>query len=361
MVVSCYADTSIQDGLESRWDTHLKAEATRVRKLLAADPRARERFEEHLGSIRRVLESPAARQARGMAVFSAPGWEEAMAWPSSEPYEDRLVVDEEPYLVPLFAADYRSREYLLVLTNTHHGRIYAASRRESRLLDELDARVRYNRHTGDDGHRKDSLLHYQKELAHRVEHTWASHQFHGIILLGEHEALEGFRHHLPGHLAERVVHEAPSSWPETGPAFDNDVREVVDRAIEARQDRRLDAVEQRIREGFGVATGPQEVIDALRNGQVGELVLGPDQGEAGSRCPGCRSLFAAVEASCPYCKATCEKVNLWQEILRLAVRHNVPAHLVTPRPGRVVPNNIAALLLRDEPQWTTGPAGQATV
>jgi hypothetical protein len=363
MVVSCYADTSVPDGFEPHWRQHIKAEATRIRAILAGEPEALEEFERQLETIRRALESPEARNSRGMAVFGASGSNEALALPSAEPYDSRLVVDEEPYLVPLLVAEYRRREYLVVLTDTHHGRLYAAAPGEERLLDELDEEsLEKKRSPGQQWekqqsanarYREDDILRYQKELVGRVESAWADHPYQGIILLGEHEVLENVRVLLPKRLTDRVVHEAPHAWAGRQPEIRDQVRPVVDAAIAGQQERLLNEIGNRLKEGYAVATGPQEIIEALENGQAVELALCPDPGEVASRCSGCRSLFAAEVATCPYCKAACARADLWQEILSRAVRHGVAVHFVPAEAQAVMHGGVAALLARDEPQWAS--------
>jgi peptide subunit release factor 1 (eRF1) len=369
MVVSCYADTTIAEGFEPHWRQDLKAEAGRVRKLLAGDPTASKEFEQHLERIRTALESPEARRARGLAVFSASGWDQALALPSRQPYQSQLVVNEEAYLVPLLAACSRCPEYLVVVTDTHHGRIYESDPAEACLIDEINEVVpRKNRSAGERWgkqqatiarHREDHILHYYKELAERVERAWNNSTYQGIILLGEHEVLEAFRTHLSKPIADRVVAESPQAWAGDQPAIEDRVRKVVDAAVAPQQERLLDEIEGRLKEGYAVATGPREVIETLNNGRVRELIFGPDPGEVASRCTGCRSLFVTVEESCPYCKAPCGRANLWQEILSMAVRHRIRISFVTSESRRGVPGGIAALLLRDEPSSSMGETAAA--
>ena len=42
------------------------------------------------------------------------------------PVDTDLVMDRSPYLVPLLTAMHRRREYMVVHTDTHRGRIFAA-------------------------------------------------------------------------------------------------------------------------------------------------------------------------------------------------------------------------------------------
>ncbi len=357
MVVSCYADTAVVEGFEPHWRPQLKDEARRVRAELAGDPEALAEFERQLKLIRQHLDSPEARTARGVAVFGASGWDRALAVHSDEPFEDRLVVDEEPYLVPFLVDHFRRPRYLVILTDTHRGRIYAARPGSSRLLSEIEEDVpSKNKSAGERWgkqqatiarHREDHILHYFKHLADRVDAAWNEGADRGIILLGEHEVLEDFRTFLPKRLADRVVAEARHAWAGEQPSIEDHVREVVDAAAAAEQRHVLDEIDRRLHEGYAVATGPQEAIEALTNGQVRSLVVGPDLGEVAWRCPGCGSLFTTEEKACPYCRARCVRGNLWQEILTKALKHHVDVHFVTSESRRPVPGQVAALLLRD--------------
>jgi rubrerythrin len=362
MVVSCYADTTVADGFERHWHQHLEDEARRVRGELARDPVALGEFDRQLDWIRRVLESAGDRAARGMAVFGASGSDQVIAIDSDVPFANRLVVDEEPYLVPLIVDQYLRPEYLVVQTDSHRSRIYTARPGSARLLDELHEDLpKKNESAGERcgeqhdtiaRHREDQILHYFKRLADRVEAAWDEEVHRGIILLGEHEVLENFRAYLPKRLADRVVAEASHAWAGEQPAIGDQVRRVASEAAGVEQQGLLDEIDRRLHEGCAVMTGPQEVIEALADGQVRSLVMGPDLGEVAWRCQGCSSVFTIEEKVCPYCKSPCERASLWQEILTRALKHQVDVQFVTPEAHRPVPGQVAALLLRDEPQWT---------
>jgi hypothetical protein len=101
------------------------------------------------------------------------------------------------------------------------------------------------------------------------------------------------------------------------------------------------------------------VINALRNGQVGYpgyLVLEPDRGRIAARCTRCESLFTTVYTTCPVCQGACERVNLWQEILAFAARHNITAHMVESHPALAEHGGVAAVLSRPEP-WEPAASG----
>ena len=361
MVASCYADTSVAEGFQTHWLQPFKTEASRIRQLMGEDHQARLEFERDLEAIRGAMESAEARQARGMAVFSAASRDFFLALPSEVPFDNRLVAGAEPYVVPLVEAYLRQWGYLVVLADTHRASIYRAGPGGSRLLDAIDEFVPKKQHSAGERwgkqqatierHRKDHILHFHKELARRVEQAWDEHAYQGMILLGQREVLEQFRSLLPSHVADRVVHEAPHAWTEGQAEIDAEVRTVSMAAQEAQERSILDELRGRVGEGCAVATGPQEVIEALRNGQVDELIIGPDPGTVGSCCHGCRSLFAARRETCPYCGELCRTCNLWQQILALAMDHGIRISLVKKPPELTRYGVIAALLARAQPQW----------
>ena len=178
-----------------------------------------------------------------------------------------------------------------------------------------------------------------------MEQAWDEHPCLGMILLGHREVLEQFRSLLPQRLAERVVHEVPHAWTEGHAEIDAKVRAVLVAAQAAQERSILDQLRSRFAEGCAVVTGPQEVIEALRNGQVSELIMGPDPGAVASRCSGCRGIFADRRETCPYCGALCRARNLWQEILALAMGHGVWVNLVKPSAEM------------EPPRWHRGPPG----
>ena len=116
-------------------------EATAIEQRLANDHQARARFARDLAANQHALTECAVPRARGMALFSAGERGFFQAFTLGVPVKDRLIVDEEPYLVPLLEAMHRQRRYLLVLTDSHRGRLYEAAWGHTRLLRQIDETI----------------------------------------------------------------------------------------------------------------------------------------------------------------------------------------------------------------------------
>lgn len=367
-IVSCYTDTSVAHGSRSFWSQGLKNEARAIAQRLT-DATMRARFFGDLKIVRRALAEPGVRRARGLAVFSAAEQGLFRAFPLGVPVTDRLVLDEAPYIVPLLEALHRQRRYLVVVTNSHRGRLYEAAWGHTHLLQTIEEDVpRRQRSAGETWgkqqatiarHREDCLLHYRKDLARLIEQVWPSAPFRGLILLGPQSTIAALRVELPGWLAERIVHTGRYQWTRNSPAAI--VRSVLDEALHAHDAGLIQEFEWRLRENHYIAAGPGEVLPALHNGQVGYpgfLLLEPDRGDLASRCEQCGSLSTVIHARCPVCGGTCDTVNLWQEILLFAARHNITAHPVDHNEALANYGGVAAVLSRRHP-WDLAAPGAA--
>jgi hypothetical protein len=368
MVVSCYADTSLAAGFQSFASQRFKNEVAEIERLLADDPEARRRFHEDAAIIRVALDRAPSEGTRGLAIFSAATRGLFIGFALTQPVKDRLVLDEAPYLVPLLEAMHRQRRYLVVLTDTHHGAVYSADWGRMHLLAEISETVpKRHRSAGEmwgkqqatiARSREERILRYLDALAQEIERTWREAPYRGLILLGAHETVEHLRSRLPALLQSQIVLQAPHSWKNDRAVLDDVVRGVVESAMESHDERLTEELDRRIREHALVASGPQEVVNALRSGQVGYpgyLVLQPDPGLAASRCTGCGSIFTVLTEACSYCQGRCETVNLWQEILLFAARHDIPAHFVDESPSLSACGGVAAVLSRAEPWPAASP------
>jgi len=190
-MVSCYADLSIIPGVP-RWPGLFKAKTGALKELFTGDQRSWQQIEQNLAAIGRALEAPEARNARSMAVFSALQRGFFQCYPLDVPVENELVVHEAPYLVPLLMALHRQREYLVVLTDTHRGRLYTATVGNVRLLQEIQEEVPSRQHSVGERwgkeqatiarYRENCILHYHKDLVGLIEKAWAEQPFQGIVL-----------------------------------------------------------------------------------------------------------------------------------------------------------------------------------
>jgi protein required for attachment to host cells len=318
----------------------------------------------NVATIEAVLSNRRLARARGIAVFAGSQRNLLRTYALASPVPSRLVVNEEPYLVPLLELLHRQRRYLVVHTDTHRGRLYTAVPGALHLIEEITEEVpKRHRAAGElwgkqqatiARHREHHILHYFKELAGEIARVWPEERYDGIVLLGEHEVLQEMRTHLPDHLTRRVVGEAPYAWVGKQPSLESTIAAIHIEALREDDRQVLRDVKRRLMERHHIAIGPQAVIDAIRNDEIGYrgcVVMESDRGDVASRCTACGSLFARALEECASCHRRCQKTNLWQAIALLAAGHHVSVHFVEAGQGLEKEAGVVALLAQEE-RWT---------
>jgi peptide subunit release factor 1 (eRF1) len=361
MVVSCYADTS-PAGVRPLWREHLKNEVKRIDEVLSGNAAAIQAFRRNIAAIEAVLSSRRPVAARGMAIFAASERNLLQVYALASVVPNRLVVDEQPYLLPLLELLHRQRRYLVVHTDTHRGRLYTAVPGAVHLIEEIEEPVpKRHRAAGElwgkqqatiARHRKDHIAHYIKRLAQEIERAWPEERYDGIVLLGEHDLLMELRTHLPEEVRSRIAGEAPHAWAGRQVPLLEKIDSIHAQALREQERQLFDDIKRRLMEGHYIATGPQAVIDAIDNDRIGYagcVVMESDPGEVGSRCRACHKLFAQAIDECPSCHATCEKTNLWQATALFAAQKHVVVHFVEPGHGLDKHAGAVALLAREAP------------
>lgn len=358
-VVSCYADLTGVPAHTARWPGPLQPKLLAIKEMFRDDPAALEIIERDLAHVGRALAAPEARFARGMAIFSARQRGLLASFILDEPPEQDLVIDSTPYLVPLLQSICRQRDFLVVMTDTHRGQLYAATFNDVRLLDSLEEEVPNRQRSSGERwgmqqatlarHRTDRIRHCRKDLASRIDKIWANGGFAGLVLLGEHEVLEHLRKELPARIGEKLVHAGAFAWTDKRLAIAEAIRAPLKAFAEAEERRILNTVEERRRLQHAIAAGPREVLQALQSGALapggcGVLVVGPDERKAVGRCTACGTLFAEVPTACSRCQAPCAVANLWEEVLLMGLRHGIAVHSVRAREPLAACGGMAALL-----------------
>lgn len=372
-VVSAYADMRIQDGFFRYVDRHLKNQARAAGEALAA-AEARKDLEANMAVIREAVQTQAGSPARGLAVFSGIAHGLRHIIPLDFPVEDRLVIDEEPFLLPLLEHWYGEPSYLLAVFDANEAHLFEMSQSGPEPVGDLkrqDADQLIQRDKPQFTYKKrftaaaHERLHgaedapFLREVADAVGEHWKNGDFAGLILLGHSQDLAALRKLLPKRLDALVVGTATHAMPRRPEDLTEDVSRLVN-DWEAEHERRLLAeLNERWKQDHRAANGATEVLDALQQGRAVQVLFGARRDIPGARCMDCRYRFGAPVAVCPYCQGRCQLVNAVQDILRLAMRHRVDVHLfrVQAQGDPLEPVGGVAALVRAASNWA--PEAQA--
>src|SRR5262249_60515958 len=196
-VVSAFADLTVQNGFERHGERHLKNEAKAAGDALA-ETKARKTLDEDLEVIRQAVRGVDTK-ARGLAVFSCAGRGFKRVLPLDFPVANRLVIDDEPFVLPILEHWYADPRHLIALVDSDEAHLFEArhghpDRVRDVVRDDVGQdiqrdkprftfkkRFAQTRHERLFGMENDRFL---KAVAEAVREHWQGQDFAGPILLG---------------------------------------------------------------------------------------------------------------------------------------------------------------------------------
>jgi peptide subunit release factor 1 (eRF1) len=172
-----------------------------------------------------------------------------------------------------------------------------------------------------------------------------------VVLAGLGEAVASFERELPERIAARVIARIPR--PSADPEMNGGARDALVRsalaavAAHARgeQERGVErAVGEAMRGGLAVL-GPEDVILALNEGRVHQLLIEDGYGGNGWRCRSCDALGISDGSRCAFCQGELTTVeSLGDELVRRALRSGASAEVLPHNPRLHHYNGVAAFL-----------------
>ena len=304
------ADPGELRGVETRLHSMLKP----VRELAESDALGhveRESLRHDLDRVLEVANRARELEGRGVGVFAChhAGLYEEIVMPRR--VRDRAVVDETPYLRPLFAVLDESHRYCVVVVDREQAWIYEfymgaledASRVRGRALRKPDYAggwQGYKEHSVHDKAQQLARRHF-RDTAASVDEVMRRTGAELLVLGGHEETIAEFRHFLPNQLQSRI---AGSFAVDPGTMSPGQVRERADEVVDAYErdeERRLvDEALERVAAGGLGATGLEWCLMATNEHAVQLLLVHDDEQAPGRACDNCGWLGLEGE-ECPVC------------------------------------------------------------
>lgn len=368
-IVSAYADLRVTDGFAHHADLHLRNQARAAEGLLAGGE-ARKEIEANVAAIREAVQT-LNTPARGAAVFSSVARGLRQVIPLDFPVENRLVIDEEPFLLPLLEHWVGEPSYLVVLVDADEAHLFEAHHGAAAPVADLQRqdmnepfqrdkpRFTYKKRFARTWHER---LHdaaddkFFREVVDAVCEHWRDDRFEGLVLLGRPVMTGALRRLWPKELEGAVVGEAPHATTSQPDAIAPEVSRLIGQH-RAEQERSLLAeLNERWKQDHLVANGPTAVLDALQQGRAIQVAFGRTRDLPGARCRSCGYWFGAPVGRCVYCGADCRTTSAAQAILQLALRHRVPVSLIhaDAKQDPIAPVGGVTALLRAGADWAPG-------
>jgi peptide subunit release factor 1 (eRF1) len=367
VVVSAYADMRVQDGFHRYVRQHLDNLAAEAARLVG-EARARKELEQGLEVIREAARENVDPSARGLAIFAGISRGLRQVMPLEFLVENRLIIDQEPFVLPLLERWYTAPPYLVALFDSNEAHLFEARHGRSEPLGDLmrdDARqdIQRDKPRFTNKKRFAATRHerlqgtedapFFREVAKAIAEHWKDQDYAGLILLGRPQYTSAVRGQLPREIEALVVGEASHPMTTQPDELADDASRMASEWEASREREILAELNERWKENHLVAGGPTDVLDALQQGRAVEVLLGTRRDVPGAHCPDCGYRFGAPVGVCPYCQGRCRPVNAVQDVMRLAMRHGIAVHLFRNPPDRDPLQRCGgiAALLRAPAHW----------
>ena len=242
-------------------------------------------------------------------------------------HRDRVVIDVDPYILPLVAVLSKHPRVLSVFISKDDAVFYRLQVGEWEKIEKIrsftpDEKVDHAR-PGKVWRNRLSWLHrHYKKAAGQIKQLFYEEDFDGLILIGAKETLKEFREFISPSIEIKIIgtHEFP------GQLSESQLKEislaVLEGYIKEKETKEKQKVSEVIGQGQAV-TGLKGVIEAVNRFLVKRLWIKGDQQEKGWVCR--KHHFLAIEkGTCPYCgKNLNECENVFDELIEMAQMYHV--------------------------------------
>jgi peptide subunit release factor 1 (eRF1) len=341
--VSVYFRTA--DGLDA-----LKSRQRNLRAMLRDVPDEAEAFELSMQRIHDLIEQHPP-DSESACVFACELLDFLRGHPLSMPVENEIHVGPAPYIRPLAELQDEYQTFAVVACDNDAARIYVVTNREAEVEERVRGGVknavrkggwsqkRYSRR------RDEQLKRYAADVAAALTGIVNRHQIERVVLIGSKETMAAIEDEVDEGLHQKIIGREP---------FDsrNGEEQMIDEAYQhyfaserAEEEHLWETIKNEyMKHGLAVA-GPTHVLEAVKNGRVGTMLLIRDLQITGTQCRDCELLVHGTPQTCQVCGSrSVFPVDLIDMLSQQAELTSAETEFCDDIPGLSELGGVAALL-----------------
>ncbi|MBI4654228.1 MAG: hypothetical protein HY752_04455 [Nitrospirae bacterium] len=292
---------------------------------------------------------------KGLAVISSIPlgfWRE---YHFSLPVRNELIIDDTPYVKPLFTLLNNYPRYVVLLIDKESARIFLIHLGKIELYTEhitpdIPGRhkkggwfaleqSRYERHI--DYH----ISLHMKDVIKSLEELLHKESVDKIIIGGSEDAIVKIKNMLSRTILDKVI----SIFHPEKLSGDKDILDEtleIIRVFEREKEREIvkELITRTMKNNMAVI-GLEDVLNSIQEGRVMTLIFLKDMAASGLRCIGCGFLTSQTIKTCPYCGGNFEKASYLIDLsVQKAVEQGAAIEVITDSEGLLNAGGIGAFL-----------------
>jgi peptide subunit release factor 1 (eRF1) len=167
-----------------------------------------------------------------------------------------------------------------------------------------------------------------KVVAQGLAETQRRVNFRRFFLAGPAEARASFKSHLTREMEARLMGDLALDSRATGAAIAAQVSLAAQEAERRQEAGLVQEAITRAEKSQGAVAGVAATLGAINGHQVRMLLLSSDQQQPGRYCLACDLVLPPEDIMCPRCDAKTRRVNLWEELPRVALSQDIAVEVV---------------------------------
>lgn len=341
--VSVYFPTD--QGLDS-----LKGRLQNLRHVLKDDPDEAEHFGLTMERIQQLVrENPT--DAESVCVFGCDLLEFTRGYYLSMPVSGEVHVGPSPYIRPLAELQDEYQTFAIVACDNTSTRIYLVTNEtvelEERVKGDVKNRVRKGGWSQKRyARRREQQLHrYADEVAGALAGLVKSHSLERVVLAGSEETMNEIEKNLESQIADLILDKRRFDLHRSEEDLIDDVYRAYFDQEREEEVQLWDQIKGEYKRHGLAAVGPTDVLEALRQGRVDELLVTRSAQVEGTQCRDCEALVHGTPETCQSCGSrSVFQVDLIDELTKQAERTSARTEYSDEMSGLTEAGHVAALL-----------------
>jgi len=299
----------------------------------------KENFDKTMQKIEKYLSTnDRERGQKGFAIFASNEHDLFKSYKLGMPVEDLLVVDTSPYIRPLakLIEDYET--FGLVVLDNHRSRIYVVSLGRIEGKDKIAKDIMKTHKKGGMSQarfqrlRLGAIEHFMKEVSEEMEKLFSKENVVKIVIAGPGNAKKMLKDFLPNDLKLEILDLIDVDFDKVDGYLVSKAEEIIHEDEKETFSKKVVRLKDEILKNGLAVNGLEDMIDAVKNGQIELLLVSNGNRLRGWICEKCQLIDSGIIDKCPNCSGKVSEVDVIEEIIEFAERKGTKIEFVDDNP-----------------------------
>ena len=309
----------------------------------------REHFDNNVELILKYLDRHPLK-SRSLCIFACWILDFIKVYPIAAPIKDLVWLDSSPYIRPLAELQDEYENAAIVVVDNKKAKIYMISSLIAQSAESIKGNVKNHVKKGGwsqqryERRRDKELLLYAKEIVEALIELKKIDSYRHIILAGGKEIIQAIKENLPKDLVN-LVSTKSLDIKASNNIINQEIMDILAERERQSEKNLWDKIRNEyLRGGLGII-GLSNVFDALKMGNVEQIIVDRNFKPLGLRCRDCENLIIEEIKICPTCKSdSLFQVDIINEFTELVKHYGGEIDFVDPVDSLIKAGQIAALL-----------------